>query len=504
MLASWSDVRCEKRLVLCAGDLFHARPDMLLRLVATLAVTLQLAGAHEVVAQQSSPARTIDTLMTALQGRGQFNGALIVASAGSVVYRNGFGDANAATGARFEPATVSCIASLSKQFTAMAIMLLAERRKLRYDDPISTILPELRSYAQDVTIRHLLNHTSGIPDVGDLGIDRPTLTNGEVLAALTRQDPLASRPGATYRYSNTGYILLATIAERVTGQAFRDLLAKEIFGPLGMTRTYVYDGTRPHRRDVAVAYDQFGKPDPYTSNTTGDGGVFSSVDDLLKWDRALYDGSLLPASTLRMAFEPPLLAHGTKSTYGFGWNVRDDAGQTTVWHTGRTGGYRAYIERRTGDKVSLIMLTNRGHTNRVAIARAIVNILQGESYELPNRSIAGVLVDAIAARGIDGAIRLYDSLKVADTSSYDFSEGELNTLGYALLNEGRRNEAVRVFEANTVSYPGSSNAFDSLGDALANLGDRKRAIASYQKALALDPKNLQAADKLRTLTARSP
>jgi CubicO group peptidase (beta-lactamase class C family) len=284
---------------------------------------------HAAVAPRSIPARsgvvvppaalreTLDALMSQLHERGQFDGSILVAWRGGVVYRAGFGYANDTTREPFQPGTVSDLGSVSKQFTAMAVMMLSERGALGYDDPVTRFLPELARYAAGVTVRHLLNHTSGIPDVGDLGIDRPGLANDEVVAALAKERALASTPGTRYRYSNAGYDLLGTLVERLSGQRMSEFLAAHVFRPVGMSSTFVREGTSTLPPGVAMAYDAFGEAAPDTNATVGDGGVFSTVDDLYKWDGALAGSTLVGASTLEAAFTPPTLP-GSPSTYGFG------------------------------------------------------------------------------------------------------------------------------------------------------------------------------------------
>jgi CubicO group peptidase (beta-lactamase class C family) len=467
--------------------------------VALLGVKAPASGL--VVAPAAERPR-IDALVTTLHGRGQFDGSILVARSSAVLYRSGFGYANESTREPFQSSTASSLASVSKQFTAMAVMMLAERGALDYDDLVTHFLPELARSVPGVTVRHLLNHTSGLPDVGDLGIDRPDLTNRGVVAALAEGSPLASPPGTRYRYSNAGYVLLATIVERLSGRRMADFLATHVFRPLGMDSTFVRDETPAVQPVVAMAYDTFGQPAPDTNLTVGDGGVFSTVDDLYAWDRALAGSSLVRPSTLDAAFAAPILPDGP-STYGFGWNVRVDHGTKILWHTGSTGGYRSYIERRPAEQLLIVMLTNHGNTKRVDIAGAIVHILRGEPFTLPGLSIARRLYEEIKADGIDAAMRRYDSLRAEAARDYDLGESELNTLGYQLLGEGRVEDAVRVFERNAEAFPTSSNALDSLGDAYAQAGERERAMASYERATSLDPGNRHAAAALVTLRRRS-
>jgi CubicO group peptidase (beta-lactamase class C family) len=456
-------------------------------------------GAINVYALPKDVTTRIDRLMTNLHQSGQFNGSILVAINGKVVYRNGFGEANFTSHQRFAPQTLSCIASVSKQFTAMTIMMLAEQHRVNYDDPISKYFPELAPYANSITIRHLLTHTSGIPDVGDLGIDHPGLTNDEVVRTLAKRDSYLLKPGTKYLYSNTGYILLSVIVEKVSGQTYKAFLAEKILKPLRMSHTFLFDGTPYKVQPVAIGYSPFGKRSDYNSLTTGDGGMFSTVDDLLKWDQALYTEKLVRQSTLATAFMPSTVKEGS-STYGFGWNISENGGQKFVWHTGNTGSYRAFIGRRLAGKITVIMLTNKGNSKRVEINEAILNIVDEKPYKLPKIPIAEKMYEAINKQGIEFAIQMYESLRATNDGTYDFSESQLNSVGYELLSGDKKiNEAIQIFTLYTAQYPTSSNAFDSLGEAYHRSGNKELAIKSYKKALELDPNNLNARNMLKRL-----
>ena len=460
---------------------------------------LLLAFPLSVYSLQSDRSSEIDRLMTTLHQRGQFNGSIIVAIGGKAIYRKAFGEASFQSHRKFTPETISNIASVSKQFTAMTIMMLADQNKVSYDDPVSKYIPKLRGPLNGITLRHLLNHTSGIPDVGDLGIDHPRLTNDEVLRRLEKPDFLVSKPGEKYRYSNPNYVLLAVVVERVSGRRFADFLTERILKPLGMNDTFVYDGAPHDENSIAAAYDQFGNTAGDDALITGSGGMYSTVDDLLKWDQALNTGRLVRRSTLDQAFTPGRVKEGT-STYGFGWNVEAQDGRTFVWHQGATGGYRALIERRLAEKTTVIILTNKGNSKRLEINNAILNILNDKPYVFPRRSIAVAMYDTIGKQGIQAAIKTYEGLRVANDSNYDFSESELNSLGYQLLSGNHKaSEAIEIFKLNTVAYPRSSNAFDSLGEAYQASRDKELAIKNYQKAVELDPTNLHAVDMLKKL-----
>jgi CubicO group peptidase (beta-lactamase class C family) len=250
---------------------------------------------------------------------------------------------------------------------------------------------------------------------------------------------------------------------------------------------------------VALAYDQFGNLAGDDALLTGSSGVYSNVDDLLKWDQALYTDRLVRQSTLVQAFTPGRVEEGT-STYGFGWNVEEQEGHKVVWHQGATGGYRALIQRRLAEKITVIILTNKGNSKRLEINNAILNILSGEPFVFPKRSVAEDMYKSINQEGIAAAIKHYESLRTAHEAEYDFGESELNSLGYQLLSgDHKASEATEIFKLNTVAYPQSSNAFDSLAEAYQVSGNKELAIKNYQRAVELDPTNLHAIDMLKKL-----
>jgi len=369
-----------------------------LRWTASLLLTVLLTWCAEVQAVPPDRATEIDKLMATLFERGQFNGAVLVAEKGEIIYRKAFGKANFQTGADFTPETPSDIGSVTKQFTAMAIMILAERNKLGYDDSVSKYVPEFSSSAHfsKITLRHLLTHTSGIPDYGDLGIDDSGLDQKGLIAALLKREEALAKPGLKYRYSNPGYALLGIVVERVSGKRFGDFLGQEIFKPVGMSNTFVYDSHGKKNERKAIGYGPSGEVDDGDPTAIpGDGGIYSTVDDLFEWDRALYTEKLVPQSALVEAFSPGKVEQGD-STYGFGWNIVDESGNKYLWHQGNHAGFRAFIGRRLTGRVTVIMLTNKGNSKRLDINAAIQNILAGKPYVLPGQS-AAVLKELLAS-----------------------------------------------------------------------------------------------------------
>jgi CubicO group peptidase (beta-lactamase class C family) len=455
---------------------------------------------QQAAATSNDTTRQIGDLMLALHQRGQFNGSILVAVKGRIIFNRGFGLADVKTAMPFEPTTISCLGSVTKQFTAMAVMILAEENKVQYDDPVRKYIKELPDCYDPVTIRHLLTQTSGIAEYSNIGVDHAGIRKSQILKALEKERSLRFEPGQKYEYTNSNYVVLAEVAERINGMPFGDLVDAKIFRPLGMSNSFVHD--RPEKKNLqrATGYDQFGKKDDYDSYSSGDGGIFSTVEDLFKWDQALYTGKLVSQATLSEAFTPYLVKDGT-STYGFGWNIAENSNSNKyVWHNGNTGGFRAHIQRRLADKITIIMLTNMGNSRRIEIANAIIDLMAGKPYSLPKVPVSQTMYNIIKQEGIDQAIALYDSLRSANDSIYDLSESELNTLGYEVLYGMRRiDDAISVFELNTRMYPSSSNVFDSLGEAMMVKGDKQSAIRNFKKALELDPSNQNSAMQLKKL-----
>src|SRR5688572_12347105 len=332
---------------------------------------------------RTDQAETIRQMLIELHEDDQFTGSVLVARAGTVIYR----DAIAPTldEARKLLTSPSNIGSVAKGFTAMAVMMLAEQGRLSYDHLIARHVTELADATPGITIRHLLTHTSGIPDVGDLGIDRPRLRETDVVNAIRTHHGRFARPGLKYRYSNTGYILLAMAVENVSGQTFDAFLQRTIFDPLAMNNTRPERG--PNTAEEAKGHGEL---------------VVSTGDDLLKWEQALAGEKLVRAKTLMEGLVPPKVAEG-ETTYAFGWNVLQQDGDTYMWHQGNAGGPRAFLGRRVRDQIAIIILT-RGNSRRIEIADAIVNILHGRSFVPPKLALARRLLAVIDAQGVDGAL----------------------------------------------------------------------------------------------------
>lgn len=302
----------------------------------------------------------IDQSLREFSDSGHFNGSILVAKGGKVVYDKAIGFADFSEGKPLGTGSVFYLASLSKQFTAMGIMMLEEQKKISYDQTLESYFPDLPPDAQKVTVRNLLNHTSGLADYFDSdGFVRPGLTNQDVYSWLTRQH-LNFEPGSEYRYSNSGYVLLSLLIEKVSKQPFSVYMRENIFAPAGMVNTLVLDNPSTEIGGLAKGYDENKDPDGYDILTSGDGGIFSTIHDLFAWDRALYGNSLVSETTLDEAFSAAKLDDGTYSDYGFGWNVVEGGDGQIAYHTGELDGYQTFtwIDRKS--RSAIVFLTNQG------------------------------------------------------------------------------------------------------------------------------------------------
>lgn len=293
--------------------------------------------------------------------------SLLVVRDGRIAYAKGFGLADVEARTPVTPETNFRLASLSKQFTATAIMLLAREGKLRYDDSVTTIVYGLPRWADGITLRQLLNHTSGLPDYEDFVPDSQSaqVHDSEIPALIARAPGLKFAPGTRYEYSNSGYVLLALVVERVSGKRFADFLNERIFATLGMRNTVALEEGRSTVANRAYGYtiDSAGvvhrTDQSSTSATLGDGGIYSSAADLAKWDGALERHTLVSADAQRLAWTPPTLPGGAPSEYGFGWFVDNDRGALRLSHHGESRGFTNVILRYPDRRLTVVILTNR-------------------------------------------------------------------------------------------------------------------------------------------------
>ncbi|WP_262696619.1 serine hydrolase domain-containing protein [Chryseobacterium sp. G0186] len=249
------------------------------------------------------------------------------------------------------------IASLRKSFTATAILMLRQKELLNLDDKASQYV-KLPGYATNITIRQLLQHTSGIKDYESL-FSKTGLTNLDVIHWLYAQKSLDFAPDSQFKYSNSGYIILSRIIENVSGKSYSTFMNQYIFGPLHMNNTYVYEPTTVIQ-NKALGYNQQQKSDDYSIFTTGDGGIYSTPEDLYQFDQALRNFTLINESNTASMYSPHKLSNGKLTNYGFAWFIDQKEGEKSVSHTGGLNGFRAVFWRDLQHNSCIIALTNQG------------------------------------------------------------------------------------------------------------------------------------------------
>jgi CubicO group peptidase (beta-lactamase class C family) len=360
-------------------------------------LTLILLLVVSMAASAQVPASQIDALFSKLTNPREPGCAVLVIKDGKMVFRKGYGITDLRSLHAITPQTNFRLASLTKQFTATAIMLLVHDGKLRYDDYLSDVFSDFPAYGRAITIRHLLNHTSGLLDYEDImekqsaGVPDemiPQIKDAGVLELLKHQTGTKFPPGTRWAYSNSGYVVLAMVVEKKSGMSFGDFLQQRIFKPLEMNGTIAYEKGKNEIANRAYGHtlnagvwretDQSS-----TSATLGDGGIYTSLDDLGKWDRALTGHILLTAKEMAEALSPPAAASGgplqkpdgsLAPLYGFGWFLDPYRGHRRYSHYGETVGFRTAIQRFPDDALTVIVLANRAEEDAPSLAESVADL----------------------------------------------------------------------------------------------------------------------------------
>ncbi|WP_336517746.1 serine hydrolase [Pollutibacter soli] len=362
--------------------------------------------------QWKAKIKTVDSVLAYLHSRKLFNGAVLIGENGKVIYKKALGIADT-SGRPLSTYSAFNLASVSKQFFAMMIMMLKEQGKLEYDQ---TVQKYLESFPYTgITIRHLLNHTSGLPEYFTLAERHMTLVdtldNEKMFAMLVKYKPaVVFQPGDKYEYCNTNYILLASVISKLAGMSCAEFFDQRIVRPLGLKNTYVYNLTMhsyPASRVFGFHYEKE-KPVPddlqQLDGIVGDGNIYSSVEDLYLWDQALYTSKLVKAETFKEAISSGKLNNDSLINYGFGWSVRK-AGEST--HSGGWVAFTTYIHRYYEKRQTYITLENSGNNWVHSIVR---NILEGNPYHLPQTTLINnvVVIDGTGSTPRKENLRIVD------------------------------------------------------------------------------------------------
>lgn len=464
-------------------------------------------GIENVVAQDRHS--NLDLFFSSLSQTGQFNGNVLIAENGHVVYEKSFGYADFSNKKNNTAQSSFPIASITKTITSTAILQLKQQGKLKIEDRVSKYLSDFPY--PEVTIRQLLSHTSGLPIYDTLFFSLiakhpdTVFTNKDIIpTCISQKTPLVFKPAEDFSYNNVNYNILALIVEKISGLSFGAYLQANIFDPAGMTNTSLSKFLKREDKNLSKRYsfkypysDKVQLADTVAEflianrfNFQGHGDLISTTHDLLKYDQALYNGSLLNAASLKEAFTPVRLSNGKDNLqrYALGWITREDTSMgEIVKHDGGSPGSRTMLLRNLTKHQAIILYDNTAN-NVVPIADMALKILNGEKVDKPKKSGARYYGIALANHGKKAADQAAKKIKT-DTLNYYLSEDEMNSMGYAFLMNNRAADAEIAFRENTLLFPKSWNVYDSYGEVLLKHGKKQDAIKMYQKSMTLNPGN---------------
>jgi CubicO group peptidase (beta-lactamase class C family) len=474
------------------GKLIPMRPAKLI-----LAVLLFSAAVFA-----ASPAQ-IDDLIAKYKSLGLFNGSALVADQGQVVLKKGYGLANMEWDIPNAPDTKFRLGSVTKQFTATLVLQLVEQGKLELNAPITRYLPNYPQRTGDrITIHHLLNHTSGIPgytELPDFGEKSRDPYRPEKFIDMFAKLDLFFEPGTRFSYSNSGYFLLGVILEKVTGQPYEKLLRERIFNPAGMNDSG-YDSTSPLLAKRAAGYDKhfdgsytntgyLDMTQPYAA-----GSLYSTVEDLYRWDQALYGEKILSAASKAKMFTPGL------SNYGYAFTITKKDGVTTIEHGGGINGFNTVISRNPETKRLIVLLNNTGAAPLNQMTAGIRAVLDGKKPEYPKEPAAPVLFKTYQTSGLDAAMKQAAEMKAG--SQYDAGMGEVIRFAGQVLAKGNKADALTAAKKIMESAPKSAGAATLLARAEEANGHRFEAIQAWSKVIELSDTRglLMYTDEIRRLS----
>jgi len=453
--------------------------------------------------------KQIDQFLSLCQEYRIFSGTALVAENGKVIFQKGFGLANRSWNIQNDIDTKYKVGSITKQFTSMLILQLVEEGKIKLEENISKYLPNYpKDKGNKITIHHLLCHTNGIPNLArqyknwfsELWF-KDYSTEGFI--KLFCDLDLEFEPGTRFSYSNAGYYLLATIIEKITGKSFGKVLKEKIFIPLNMKNSGHIDYYTVLPK-MATGYEYWNyrfSNTGYNSATThkGNGGIYSTVEDLFKWDRALYTEKLISKRYLDLMFKPQMSLRAG-SSYAYGWVVGEkylheiDKTIPFAEHYGSDNGFNNVITRLTNDNHVIILLSNMSQTRLPLIPDQIINIIYDLPYNLP-KPISISLSECRTIQEIQATITKYRN------SNNDFliSQDAVNGLGFKFLHDNKNDLGIAVLQFNANEFSQSSFVYESLGEAYLMINNKKLAIKNLKKAFELDPNNVNVKKKLDEL-----
>jgi CubicO group peptidase (beta-lactamase class C family) len=447
-------------------------------------------------AQPAAPARKtaidtaeLDRLAEQSHRRRLFNGTILVVRDGKIAYERAIGFADGQRTRQLTMRDRFTIGSIGKEFSAVALMMLAREGRLRLDDPVSRFVPGLPAWGDQVQVRHLLDYSSGLPG------PRPKAAGDVLLSDLRALPALQFAPGTGYLYSNNNIVLRRYVIEAAARTSFARFAEQRLLRPCGM-RDAIIDPAA-NDRDVASAFDNDFVGDTEPEAMPGF-WIRVTAGDLYRWSQCLKSGRLVPVSTL--------LLHANTDPNKDGALGRIVHANGTIQrhrHQGSSYNFEAWFEADWVNRTTVVVLTNNKNFRVGELTRAAFDIVEGKPHVVPKRSLFLALRDRMAKQGFGAGMAFYRQLQQTEAESFDLNsvEGDLNRTAYYLLQNGKRDDALPLFRYIVEAYPTSANAWDSLGEVLEGGGRRDEALASYRKALALDPALKSSLEAVKRLSA---
>jgi CubicO group peptidase (beta-lactamase class C family) len=441
--------------------------------------------------------------------------AVAIVKDNQVVYAKGFGLKSLKTKDPITTRSLFHMASVSKPFSATAIMQFVEQGKVELDDPVVKYLPYFKvkdDRYKEITISQMLSHISGMPDVRDYEWDKPVYDDGAAeryVRSLTDKELIAA-PGETFAYSNMAFEVLGDLIAKISGMSFENYMKMNILNPLGMRESTFLKkkvspdhATTPHVMGLKIEVSDVY---PYHRAHAPSSTLHSNVLEMSSWAMAnmnkgiLGEKQILKPESYDILWEPAKLNNGETVRAGLSWFLRTYRDIKTVFHSGGDVGYRTFFVMMPEKKAAAVVLSNCDFAPTGNIAMTALFMTLGlEPPPIPAPPIRAAIGKAIAEKGIDAAIERYHELKKNHPKSYNFDPGQLNRLGYQLIGMKRIDDAIKILTLNIEVYPKYANGYDSLGETYMMSGDKANAIKCYEKALELDPKMGSAIEALKKL-----
>jgi len=459
---------------------------------------------------QDSLFNKIDEIVQSEAKYDLFSGTILVAKKGKIIYEKSFGEADKERHLPNLLKTRFNISSIQKSFSSTMTMQLCQDGLISLEDPLSKYFPDCPfNTADQITIKNLLNHTSGLGDYRSherYQEEADSYKDISDVLPLVYDIPPESNPNDKFSYSNTGYLLLKAIIEQVEEKKFAEVLQRRLFDPLNMNTAVMYHGgiiisnkadghmlSGENKKYVKAT----GEPAAYSG-----GGIYLTVADMLKFDQALYTEHLLEEENKKIMFNPV----EPSKYYGFGWIVVPFGGTTVIYHNGSSGGFNSEFRRYPEKGYTIIVLSNYdGGASDLAnkidcmlLKQPYLITTEAESYCRKGRMLRHRNQLKAALQYYLTALKLYKQGVVEKSMAKEIESG-INMVGYAFLGRNDYNRAIEIFHMNAENYPESANAYDSLGEAYMKNGQKKLAIKNYEISLKLRPENENAIKMLRQL-----